>query len=192
MLFLHMPAILIALLPIIAVETFVATRAFKCSWRTVAPAITRANLMSMLLGFPLLWLCMVLISLLLSLFVGGGTMHGIDSTGQKVYAVTVQAAWLMPYETELYWMVPCAALVMLVPAFFMSVLVERFFLKRSWSNYSPSAIASFSWKAHMASYLILVLLWLAAFAYDYREQPRRLREREERILREKEWSEGNP
>lgn len=189
MLFVHMPAILIALLPIIAVETLVATRAFKCSWRAVAPAITRANLASMLLGFPLLWLCM----LLFTAFAGGGGMrHGIYTTAQKVYAVTVQAAWLPPNETELYWMVPCAALVMLVPAFFMSVLVERFLLKRAWPDQSPTAIASFSWKAHVASYLILVLLWLVAFAYDYREQPRRLREREERIRYEKKWSdEGN-
>ena len=48
---------------------------------------------------------------------GGGRAFGIDSSWQRVFAVTVQAAWLIPYESELNWMVPLAAIVLLVPFF---------------------------------------------------------------------------
>ncbi len=162
MLFLHMPAILVALIPIIIVECWVATHSFKTTWKAVWPAITKANLISMLVGFPVMWILILVVNIA----IGGGSARGLDTTAQKIYAVTVQAAWLIPYEEHLYWMVPCAAIVMLVPAYFMSVFIERYFLKRAWTDYQPSDVHRFSWRSHLASYSILVLLWLGALLFD--------------------------
>lgn len=162
MLFLHMPVIVMALIPIILVESWVATHTFKTTWKSVWPAITKANLVSMLLGFPVMWF----LYLVVDLIVGGDTAHGLDTAAQRIYAVTVQAAWLIPYEDDMYWMVPCAAIVMFVPAYFMSVYIERFFLKRAWTDYQPSEVHRFAWRSHLASYAILVLFWLGALFFD--------------------------
>jgi len=63
-------------------------------------------------------------------------------------------------------MAPSAAIVMLVPAYFMSVFIERYFLKRAWTAYQPSEVHRFAWRSHLASYSILVLLWLGALLFD--------------------------
>jgi hypothetical protein len=115
MLFLHIPAILAALPPIIAIEMYVAHRLLGRSLKKSVGPISAANAASMLLGFPLLWFVGVLCQML----VGGGGAHGLQTWWQKLYAVTVQAPWLIPYESDLFWMIPAAALVMLIPAFFL-------------------------------------------------------------------------
>lgn len=156
MLFLHIPAILVALLPIIVVETYVAHRLLGRSMKKSLGPISVANVASMLLGFPLLWFLGVLVQMLL----GGGGGLGVQTWWQKLYAVTIQAPWLIPYESDLYWMIPAAALVMLIPAFFLSVWLERLVLQRFWKEEPKDALRRFSFRAHCASYVILILLWL--------------------------------
>ncbi len=50
-----------------------------------------------LVGIPAVWVHLVVPEL-----VGGGWALGIDSFWRRVWAVTVQAAWLIPYESELH------------------------------------------------------------------------------------------
>ncbi len=165
MLFLHIPAILVALLPIIAVETYVARRLLGRPMKKSFGPISAANAVSMLFGFPMLWLVGVLCQML----VGGGSSHGLQTWWQKLYAVTVQAPWLIPYESDLFWMIPAAALVMLIPAFFLSVWLERLVLQRFWKEEQKDVLRRFSFRAHCASYLILILLWLGYGIYSFSE-----------------------
>ena len=58
-----------------------------------------------LAGVPLAWLVM----LVLGLITTGGSALGLNSPVKKLVAVTLQAAWLIPYEENLFWMIPCAA-----------------------------------------------------------------------------------
>ncbi|MDZ4406062.1 hypothetical protein [Prosthecobacter sp.] len=164
MLFVHMPTIAAALLPIILAESWIAKRTFQTTWRKTLPAVSVANLLSMVLGFPLMWLLMVG-----GMFVfNTGAALGLSTTGQKIYAVTVQAPWLIPYEKDMWWMIPCAAITLMVPAYFMSVVVERWWLRRSWREFPRSAIYRYSWLAHIASYGILILFWLICLGRDFR------------------------
>jgi hypothetical protein len=55
---------------------------------------------------------------------GGGSAHGLRTLSAKLLAVTWQSPWLIPYEDDLVWMVPAAALCLLVPFFFASVYIE--------------------------------------------------------------------
>ena len=156
MLFLHVPAILLALVPIIVTEAYVAKRSLGLPFKRSLGPITVANFISMLLGFPLLWIVAVVVQML----TGGGQAYGLAHWWQKLYAVTVQAPWLIPYERDLYWMTPVAALVMLIPAFFLSVWIERLVLQVFWPNETKGRLRPFSYRAHFASYSILVLMWL--------------------------------
>lgn len=166
MLFLHIPAILVALLPIIAIEALVAQQLLGRPMKKSLGPIAAANAASMLLGFPLLWLFGVLGQML----VGGGSAYGLGTWWQKLYAVTVQAPWLIPYESDLFWMIPAAGLVMLVPAFFLSVWLERVVLQRFWKEEQKNVLRRFSFRAHCASYLVLVLLWLAYGIHSFSQQ----------------------
>jgi hypothetical protein len=163
MLFLHIPAILISLIPIIAIELHVARRVLGRPIKASVVPISVANIASMLFGFPMLWLA----ALLFQMLIGGGSSHGLQTWWQKVYAVTVQAPWLIPYESDLYWMVPFAGFVMLIPAFFVSVWLERLVLERFWKQEPKSALKKFSLRAHCASYVVLVLLWLGYGTYSF-------------------------
>ena len=77
----------------------------------------------------------------------------------RLKAVTLQAAWLIPYESELHWMVPVAGMVGLVPAFFISVWMERLVLKRFSFGEMQFPIRGI-WRANMWSYAFLLVLLL--------------------------------
>jgi hypothetical protein len=89
-----------------------------------------------------------------------GAAEGLDTTGQKIYAVTVQAPWLIPYEGELAWMIPAALIVLAIPAYWLSVFVEwpvvsRFVAPRERpKTFRVVAIAN------LASYLVLAVLFV--------------------------------
>ena len=118
-----------------------------------------ANVASTILGFPLLWILLVL----LQFGLGGGHAYGLQSWWGKLYAVTVQAPWLIPYDHDLRWMIPIAGAYLLIPAFFVSVWTERIIYGRFWPEIERKKLNSFCWLAHYFSYAMLLIL--AAFCY---------------------------
>jgi hypothetical protein len=117
-------------IPVVAIEAWIARKIVRLSVKrsVLVLASAGANAVSTLVGIPLVWGILVLIELF---FVPrGGQALGIDSFWHRVVAVTVQAPWLIPYESELHWMIPLAAIVLLVPFFFASVFVERLVFRR--------------------------------------------------------------
>jgi hypothetical protein len=122
MLALIWPASWVLFIPIVAVEAWLARKIVGLTVKRSVLASTVANAVSTLVGIPLVWGLLVLIEAVIP---HAGDARGIDSFWRRVYAVTVQAPWLIPYESELHWMVPLAAMVLLVPFFFASVFLER-------------------------------------------------------------------
>ena len=145
---------LYALVPVIAVEMLVARRMLKISLRTSTKAIVTANLVSTLIGFPLLWFLLVVVQML----TGGGAAYGLRTFWARVYAVTIQAPWLIPYEEDLRWMIPIAAAYLLIPAFFASVFIERWICGLFWREQEKIQVRRFSWAAHFASYAVLFVV----------------------------------
>jgi hypothetical protein len=154
MLFLEFPAMLYALVPVIAVEILVARKLMRLEPRRSMKAIVIANLASTLLGFPLLWILLAGIEF----FSGGDSPLGLQSFWGRVYAVTVQAPWLIPYEEDLKWMIPVASAYLLIPAFFVSVFIERWICRMLWRDQEKDEIRRFSWMAHFASYAVLIVI----------------------------------
>jgi glycopeptide antibiotics resistance protein len=116
MIFLVMPALGLSLLPIIVIEAVYLGRRLELSTADAVKTSTIANLVSTLVGIPLTWFLLVLVQM----FAGGGGAYGINTTAGKILAVTLQAAWLIPYESDMSWMIPVAGLVLLIPFFFAS------------------------------------------------------------------------
>lgn len=154
MVFLEVPAMLVGLIPVIVAEVIVARKMLDLDPKRSLKALVIANLASTLLGFPLVWGLLLLVQLC----VGGGSAYGLRTFWTRAYAVTVQAPWLIPYEQDLKWMVPIAALYLLIPAFFASVYLERWICLRFWRNLEKAKIRRFSWIAHIVSYSVLLLV----------------------------------
>ncbi len=109
-----------ALAPIIIIEKYVLA-----SWRGLSLwhstwVVFSANLVSTLIGLPVTWFLLLLAQIL----TWDGVPLGIETISKKFLAVTWQAPWLVPYDEDLHWMIPAAALVLLVPFFFVSWWVE--------------------------------------------------------------------
>jgi len=143
------PAIACALVPVIVSEVLVAKRMLKLDTFRAAAAIVPANLVSTLLGFPLLWMLLII----LQVFVGGGP----SGFWSRAYAVTIQAPWLIHYGYGLRWMIPAVSVYLMIPAFFVSVFVERWICAAFWRDLSKPRVRRFSWSAHLVSYSVLLV-----------------------------------
>src|SRR5262249_2276822 len=103
-----LPPLWIALPVVIIVEAIVVARFLDVPfWRAIAP-VTAGNIASTIGGIPLLWIMIVLMQLLL------------PRLGIPFPAI----GWLLPYEEDLWWMVPAALIVFAVPCFLISVAIE--------------------------------------------------------------------
>ncbi len=161
MLALLWPASWMAFIPVVIIEAWIAKRILGLMWK---PALFRtglANAASTLIGIPLTWGALLLIELGIS---GGGKAFGIGTLPKKLFAVIVQAPWLIPYEENLDWMVPAAAIVLLVPFFFASVFIERWAFDRKRQLEKP-LVRLWSWKANLVTYGIMELLLLCTLIY---------------------------
>ncbi|QHI68672.1 hypothetical protein [Tichowtungia aerotolerans] len=157
MIALEMPLMLIALIPVIVVELFVAKRLCGLSWKRITLGVSAANIVSTLIGVPLSWGLMLGLQLLTT---GGG---GYSGPLAMLVAVTVQAAWLLPYEEHLNWMVPTAMMVLFIPAFLISVWSERLLCQLFWKDTERTVIKRAVWIFNLVSYGILtagVFIWL--------------------------------
>jgi hypothetical protein len=70
-------------------------------------------------------------------------------------------------------MVPTAAMVLMIPAFFVSVFTERFVLRFFWRETTAGERRSFAWVANLASYALLYVLgigWLLYWIICFRKQ----------------------
>ena len=161
MLVVQTPSLVITLPIVILIEALICAKSLNLPKKSALRAATIANLVSTIIGFPVLWFTLVFVQML----IGGGGVPKLTEPWISIYSVTAQAAWLIPYEAKLYWMVPTAMLVLLVPTFFMSVFIERFFYRRSLQAMAPDTdFRKISWNLHLASYGFLFIIGLVLLA----------------------------
>ncbi len=167
------PAMLVALLPIIAIEALVLKSRLKLSLQVTAKAAALANVVSTVAGIPVTWLILAVLEFL---FTRGGTAFGLATPLRRFLSVTIQAPWLVPYgPSEMRWMVPTAALALIPPFFLASWLLETLIVSASlrkrnldlWKPHDPRArsrvLRSSVFRANIASYAMLaiaILVWL--------------------------------
>ncbi|WP_304637006.1 MULTISPECIES: hypothetical protein [Pseudoalteromonas] len=110
------PVYSISLLPIIAIEAIYLQKSLDLTKGLSVKTAFVSNLVSTIVGVPLTWVILVLIQVL----TGGGGVYGVDTFVGKMLAVTWQAPWLIPYESDLHWMILFAGLFLLIPFYFVS------------------------------------------------------------------------
>jgi len=162
------PGMGILLIPVIVVEVGVLRRRLETPLRRTVAMVTISNLVSTVLGVPLTWAVL----LMMQAVTGGGGANGpsFDTLAGKVLAVTWQAPWMMPYESDVYWMIPVAALVLLVPFFFASWLIEFLVSRLFLRDFDKTALRRSVMVANLVSYallagVILVGLGVAVFQH---------------------------
>lgn len=158
MIVLVMPALGLSIIPIIAIEALYLGRTLALRFPRAAKTATIANLISTIVGVPLTWMVLVLIQMI----AGGGGTFGLDSTLGKVLSVTLQAAWLIPYESDLHWMIPVAGLVLLVPFFFVSWWSESYVSKKMLHEYPAHNVTVAVRNANIVTYVLLAF-WPVGF-----------------------------
>lgn len=148
----QMHLMVVALLPIIVIEASVLRLKLDVPVEHALVGASLSNALSTFVGIPLAWLTLVFAEMAAT---DGGQAWGLETPLLKVAAVTVQAPWLIPYENDLYWMVPAASLVLLVPCFAVSVVVEAWTLSRLWPTTDRKRIWGATWVANLLSYALL-------------------------------------
>ena len=146
-----LPAAWLMLIPIILIEAFIGLKVAKLTFRQTVYGATVGNLFSTLLGIPITW--SVLAGIEGQWF---GTAMGLDSFAAKLYAVTLQAPWLTPYEDDLAWMVPAAVVFLAIVFWLMSVVSEYLILRIVLRIVKPAALWRWMWIANTASYVLLL------------------------------------
>ena len=159
MIFVIAPILGWIIVPIVLAEGAVLRFLLPLASKSAYLASILGNAFSTLVGIPLTWLLLVG----LQLYSGGGGASGIASPLQKIAAVTWQGAWLIPYEDDLYWMVPSACLFLIVPFFAVSVWSERVVCTRVLKDHDRDAVRRAVFYANALTYGVLglaCLLWL--------------------------------
>lgn len=121
MLLVYGPVLLIALIPIILIETPLIDRRVRLGFRPMLKRVAAANAVSTLVGIPLTWIGLVLVEFVL---------HESPLGDVASLRFVVQAPWLFPHEADLAWLIPSAGVVLTVPFWIVSVFVESAVLNR--------------------------------------------------------------
>jgi hypothetical protein len=139
---------LLALIPIVAVETLSLRRQFAVSYREVLTA----NVLSTLCGLPVAFLAIVLFDVALS---------GGDSSWWQVGL----SSRIISHDLHHWWILPLAMLSVIVPCFALSVFLEGRYLGRETTRVRGRALWFAVIRAHCYSYLVLLALdclWFTA------------------------------
>ncbi|MFA6547120.1 MAG: hypothetical protein WCS99_22070 [Limisphaerales bacterium] len=157
----------LALIPVVLIESLFVCRIPSLKYTETVKGVAFANITSTLVGIPIAWVLM----LGLETITTGGFALGMKTPLTMLAAVTLQAAWLIPYEEHLYWMIPAAATTLLVPSFVISVFIERFCLFRRWKHIDRPLVSRGVFRANVYSYLLLFVLGCVWFTLEVASRP---------------------
>jgi len=157
MIFVHGPVFIMGLIPIVIIETFILRRFIdKSTIFECLKATTVANLVSTVIGLPLTWFVFVVIQMLAN---GGGNMP--DSTlAERIYAAILQSPWQLPNYHDYGWMIPRAAMIMLVPFFVISYQTERFVVQHIMKLNENTLVRKGVYWGNVTSYTCLAAFWI--------------------------------
>jgi len=163
MIFLTFPAMLFALIPIILIEAVIISKFLKIGFKKTVVPSGIANIATTILGFPLSWGLLLCLELLTT---GGGCGPGFANLGKSVITVIVESAWICPWEDQLFWLIPVAAIICFIVAFFVSVFFEYLILKRIFKNFDKLLVKKTVWIVNLTSYALLIILSLVYLFFN--------------------------
>ena len=152
MLAIFLPPMWLALVPVIFLEAFIIKRFSAVRFGRALAASSIANIASTIVGVPVAWVILAVGEMLCC----GGAL-GLATPLSKIYAVTVQAPWLIPYESDLPWMVPAALATLGIIFAAVSIAIETPIASRILRAPSRSMWRAMTW-ANGVSYIALGFL----------------------------------
>lgn len=158
MIFLAAPVFAISILPIVLIESYYLSKSLALKLSEAIKIASLSNLYSTIIGIPLTWIILVFVQMI----TGGGKAYGLDSVVGKIISVTWQSPWLIPYESDLNWMIPIAGAVLLIPFFFVSWWAEYTVTKIYTKSHPNQKVLLKVRNANLITYGLLVL-WPVGF-----------------------------
>lgn len=144
------PQAMLLFIPVVVVEAVVGSRIWRLRARRVVFGVLLANMISTLVGLPITWFgYLFFITLPARPTIPGRTLTLRD--------ILVNSAWISPAANEATWIVPASALVLSVPFFFASVLIEGFVVRCFKDIRCTSASWRWAWIANGISYGLIAL-----------------------------------
>lgn len=167
MIFLTFPSMMAALIPVALIEAFVYAKTLKVEYKQALRPSFFANLLSTLIGIPLAWALLFCVEIIF-MFVGSfGSVTREVGTLQKILETVFGAAWLGPYEGDLWWMIPIAAAVGLIPAYFVSVFIEFKVAKKYFTAQDPITLKKAVKTGNLITYALLLAACIGLFVNQY-------------------------
>jgi hypothetical protein len=160
MLFWQLPLAVAVFVPIVVIEALIAWPILRQPLWPVTLRVCAANAISTFVGVPIAWAFMVIVEMV----TGGGRSTGYNTPWAAFQSIVLSAPWLVPDEIQLRWLVPAATLVLLIPYFFASLLIERWWMVRRWRNLPESRVALAAWVGNFVTYGGLAL-WAGYHLY---------------------------
>jgi hypothetical protein len=165
MLFVQMPAMAAALVPIIAIEALFIRPRLAISYREALTGTSIANVVSTIIGIPVAWFVLVVPEMCFEsrIYKFTDRLHEFSSPLSMTFEMLATFPWLAPDEARLYWMVPVASALLLLPSYFASIWLERPICRRAWRHVDSSATRRAVTHANQLSYAALFVLacgWL--------------------------------
>jgi len=160
MLAIQWPVMFLTLIPVILIEFWIVCRRFQGSRKTLFWGVCAANIFSTAVGIPLAWIVMTILEM--------GSVDLVHFVLPRFdlpisLVPIIQSPWLPPYEDQLYWMIPCASVILLIPSFFVSTWMESVTCARMWKQQTKMDVRAALWSANLASYAFLFIVgtgWL--------------------------------
>lgn len=161
MLMLGLPAMLLALVPIVFIEALYYRRRLPVTWRQALDGSWKANVWSTLVGIPLTWFALVIIQFgTMSFF--SNSFNSRSPILAESYLVSylyfvITSPWLIPLRDGFDQVVAGASMVLLLPCYVVSYLGESRVLQRKWPELDPKLIYRHVWYVHLLTYGLLFL-----------------------------------
>jgi hypothetical protein len=154
--------LLFALIPVIIIEAFLLMR-FGLDKKVSIKAVIVANLVSTVIGYPLAWILMFGLEMLLYAL---KNIHLPD-----VITFIFSVAWLGPMDEYNAWLIPVASIIGLIPAYFISVYSEYFIIGIFFKETDKKTLLRYSWIINSASYALLLLIAVIFIFVYYKPMP---------------------
>ena len=148
------------LLIIVPLEAYLAEKILSLPRMQSQKLSVTANAVSTIAGVPLTWGILVGCEMLASQI--PLMKMSWDGSGKFIFFL-MTAPWLWPFESDMYWMAPGAALLLLIPFFFASFWIEYFTGKMLFRDEDPAKMKLWAWKANCISYafmFFIATIWL--------------------------------
>jgi len=119
-----LPAMVILLIPVILVEGALCKKWLGLTTWEAIKSNTASNLASTIIGVPAAWLAMLGVEFAASGLAGLSQIEKWHSPIANVIFFALSSAWIGPPDATSAWLIPAAALTLLIPFFFVSYGIE--------------------------------------------------------------------